>query len=63
MTGEILSSQPGRQSDALHDPSHAIAAQPPCAHLYRGTFALQQALYALRDGNTADFEDGIADNM
>jgi hypothetical protein len=25
----------------------------------RGTYALQQALYALRDGNQADFEDGM----
>jgi aminoglycoside 2''-phosphotransferase len=32
----------------------------PRARLYRGTYALQQALYALRDGNQADFEDGIA---
>lgn len=31
----------------------------PRARLYRGTFALQQALYALRDGNREDFEDGI----
>ena len=32
----------------------------PRARLYQRTFALQQALYALRDGNTEDFEDGIA---
>jgi hypothetical protein len=32
----------------------------PRARLYCGTFALQQALYALRDGNTDDFEDGSA---
>ena len=30
------------------------------ARLYQGTYALQQALYALRDGNQADFVDGIA---
>ncbi len=29
-------------------------------HFMRGTYALQQALYALRDGNAEDFEDGIA---
>jgi aminoglycoside 2''-phosphotransferase len=33
----------------------------PRARLYRGTFALQQALYALQDGNQADFDDGIQD--
>jgi aminoglycoside 2''-phosphotransferase len=32
----------------------------PRARLYQGTYALQQALYALRDGNQADFADGIA---
>jgi aminoglycoside 2''-phosphotransferase len=32
----------------------------PRARLYQGTYALQQALYALRDGNQEDFEDGIA---
>jgi aminoglycoside 2''-phosphotransferase len=32
----------------------------PRARLYRGTYALQQALYALRDGNQEDFADGIA---
>jgi aminoglycoside 2''-phosphotransferase len=37
-----------------------IAQMLPRARLYRGTFALQQALYALRDGNPADFEDGMA---
>ncbi len=31
------------------------------AHFYRSTYALQQALYALRDGNQDDFEDGIRD--
>lgn len=30
------------------------------ARLYQGTYALQQALYALRDGNEEDFADGIA---
>jgi aminoglycoside 2''-phosphotransferase len=32
----------------------------PRARLYQGTYALQQALYALRDGNQEDFADGIA---
>lgn len=32
----------------------------PRARLYRATFALQQALWALRDGDEAAFEDGIA---
>jgi aminoglycoside 2''-phosphotransferase len=32
----------------------------PRARLYQGTYALQQALYALRDGNQQDFADGIA---
>lgn len=32
----------------------------PRARLYQRTFALQQALYALRDGDSEDFEDGIA---
>jgi aminoglycoside 2''-phosphotransferase len=27
----------------------------------RSTYALQQALFALRDGNQEDFEDGIQD--
>jgi aminoglycoside 2''-phosphotransferase len=36
-----------------------MAEMLPRARLYRGTFALQQALYALRDGNEADFLDGI----
>ncbi|MBC8078368.1 MAG: phosphotransferase [Chloroflexales bacterium] len=46
--------------------ARGLAAYPamgqllPRARLYRGTFALQQALYALRDGNRADFDDGIA---
>jgi aminoglycoside 2''-phosphotransferase len=31
----------------------------PRARLYRGTLALQQALYALRDGNQEDFEEGM----
>ncbi len=31
------------------------------ARFYRGTFALQQALWALRSGDRADFEDGIHD--
>ena len=35
----------------------------PRARLYRGTYALQQALYALRDGNREDFEDGIRDYL
>jgi aminoglycoside 2''-phosphotransferase len=38
----------------------AMAQMLPRARLYRGTFALQQALYALRDGNREDFDDGIA---
>jgi aminoglycoside 2''-phosphotransferase len=37
-----------------------IAQMLPRARLYRGTFVLQQALYALRDGNPADFQDGMA---
>jgi aminoglycoside 2''-phosphotransferase len=36
-----------------------MAEMLPRARLYRGTFALQQALYARRDGNEADFLDGI----
>ena len=32
----------------------------PRARLYCGTYALQQALYALRDGNQTDFDEGIA---
>ena len=31
------------------------------ARFYRGNYALIQALYALRDNNPADFEDGMAD--
>lgn len=30
------------------------------AAFYRGTFALQEAYYGLRDGNQEAFEDGIA---
>jgi aminoglycoside 2''-phosphotransferase len=40
-----------------------MAKPLPRARLYRGTYALQQALYALRDGNQADFADGIAAYM
>lgn len=36
-----------------------MEAMLPRARLYRATFALQQALAALHDGNQADFEDGI----
>lgn len=32
----------------------------PRAHFYCGAYALLQALYALRDGDQAEFEDGIA---
>ncbi|MFL5807273.1 MAG: phosphotransferase family protein [Roseiflexaceae bacterium] len=38
----------------------AMAQMLPRARLYEGTYALQQALYALRDGNAGDFADGIA---
>jgi aminoglycoside 2''-phosphotransferase len=38
----------------------AMQQMLPRARLYRSTFALQQALYALRDGNKEDFDDGIA---
>ena len=31
------------------------------AQFYRGNYALIQALYALRDDDAAEFEDGIAD--
>jgi aminoglycoside 2''-phosphotransferase len=37
-----------------------IPAMLERAHFYRGTYALQQALYALRDGDQESFEDGIA---
>ena len=36
-----------------------MAAMLPRARHYRATFALQQALYARRDGNQEDFDDGI----
>jgi aminoglycoside 2''-phosphotransferase len=39
----------------------AMQQMLPRARLYRGTFALQQALYGLQDGNQADFDDGIRD--
>ncbi|GAB4108801.1 MAG: phosphotransferase [Roseiflexaceae bacterium] len=39
----------------------AMAAMLPRARRYRATFALQQALYALRAGDQAEFEDGIAE--
>jgi aminoglycoside 2''-phosphotransferase len=39
---------------------HCIATLLPRAHRYRATFALQQALWALRDGDVEAFEDGIA---
>lgn len=35
----------------------------PRARRYRPTFALQQALYALRGGNHEDFADGIRDYL
>jgi aminoglycoside 2''-phosphotransferase len=38
----------------------AMEQMLPRARLYQGTYALQQALYALRDGNQEDFDDGIA---
>jgi aminoglycoside 2''-phosphotransferase len=38
----------------------AIEQMLPRARLYQRTYALQQALYALRDGNQEDFADGIA---
>ncbi|GAB4444622.1 MAG: phosphotransferase [Chloroflexi bacterium OHK40] len=37
-----------------------IAMLLPRARRYRATFALQQALWALRDGDEAAFEDGIS---
>lgn len=38
----------------------AMAAMLPRARLYRQTFALQQALYALRAGDQADLRDGLS---
>ena len=38
-----------------------MAEMLPRARRYRATFALQQALYARRDGNREDFDDGIRD--
>jgi aminoglycoside 2''-phosphotransferase len=38
-----------------------LAAALPRLAFITSTYALQQALYALRDGNKADFEDGISD--
>jgi aminoglycoside 2''-phosphotransferase len=47
---------------ALGAPAYpGMAALLPRARLYRATFALQQALWALRDGDAEAFEDGIAD--
>lgn len=37
-----------------------VAKLLPRARLYRATFALQQALWALRNGDAEAFEDGIA---
>jgi aminoglycoside 2''-phosphotransferase len=46
---------------ALGAPAYpGIATLLPRARLYRATFALQQALWALRDSDEAAFEDGIA---
>ncbi len=39
----------------------AMATMMERARFYRSTYALQQALYALRDGNEDDFADGIAE--
>ena len=38
-----------------------LRAQWRRAHFYCGAYALLQALYALRDGGRAEFEDGIAE--
>ncbi len=38
----------------------ALRAHLPRARFYRGNYALLQALFALRDGDRAEFEDGIA---
>ncbi len=39
----------------------ALRQHLPRARFYRGNYALIQALYALRDDDEAEFEDGIAD--
>jgi len=39
----------------------AITGLLPRARFYKSTFALQQALYALRDSDQDEFKDGIAD--
>lgn len=39
----------------------ALRAHLARARFYCGNYALIQALYALRDGDMAEFEDGITD--
>ncbi len=39
----------------------ALRRRLPRARFYRGNYALIQALYALRDNDQAEFEDGIRD--
>ena len=39
----------------------ALRRHTPRARFYVGNYALIQALYALRDGDMAEFEDGVAD--
>ena len=41
--------------------SSALRGRRQRTRLYRGNYALIQALYALRDNDQAEFEDGIAD--
>jgi aminoglycoside 2''-phosphotransferase len=41
-------------------PTLADPALRSRARFYRSTFALQQALWAIRAGDAAEFEDGIA---
>ena len=38
----------------------SLAVHLPRARFYHGKYALLQALFALRDGDVAEFKDGLA---
>ena len=59
--GALLSSYGERFVERFLAHYPALASCLPRARFYRGNYALLQALYGLRDGDRAAFEDGIAD--